>query len=451
MAAFSSSEKYDLTPRMSPFFDVHMVSPLLDHLSEMSIYSQKVLTKEKIKIVAPTNMIELVEDEYEKFPDDADFQSEYAIRKPLFEERKDKIFDLIDNEPESVGLVSAFFADSAKISELKSSNELNIDFITANHGITFEALESYYKFSKFKYECGMYSDAEDMLGNYLSVTQSSTTSMLGALWGRLACRILQAKWADSLVDLISVKDAIEIRNITPIDQLRQRAWLMHWGLFVYLNRGAEGVDALVDLFSDKAYLQTLENLCPWLLRYLSAAVILSPSKRHTKLRDLLAEISAMQYQYSDPITLFLGSLFDQFDFDEAQAKLKECQELVKNDFFLQIHASKFMHEARMLICEMYCAINRKLDLTMLAEKLQLTDEEAERWMVDMVRGNSSSYGPNLDAKIDSSGKQVIISAPARSAYKQVVESSRDLNTRSGILSTNLEQLVKEQAVYIKNR
>jgi translation initiation factor 3 subunit E len=110
-----------------------------------------------------------------------------------------------------------------------------------------------------------------------------------------------------------------------------------------------------------------------------------------------------------------------------------------------------MHEARMLICEMYCAINRKVDLTMLADKLQLTDEEAERWMVDMVRGNSASHGFNLNAKIDSSGKQVIISAPARSALKQIVESTRDLTTRSVILCTNLETLAKDQEIYIKNR
>ena len=44
-------------------------------------------------------------------------------------------------------------------------------------------------------------------------------------------------------------------------------------------------------------------------------------------------------------------------------------------------------------------------LQMLAQKLQLTDEEAERWMVDMVRSASTS-GTTADAKIDSSAKQV---------------------------------------------
>lgn len=72
-----------------------------------------------------------------------------------------------------------------------------------------------------------------------------------------------------------------------------------------------------------------------------------------------------------------------------------------------------------------------------------------RWMVDMVRGTSG--GPTLDAKIDSAGRQVIIAAPTRSAYKQIVESVRDLTTRSAILSGNLENLVTEQAVYMQNR
>ena len=64
-----------------------------------------------------------------------------------------------------------------------------------------------------------------------------------------------------------------------------------------------------------------------------------------------------------------------------------------------------MHEARVMICEMYCTINRRVDLHMLAEKLQMTEEEAEKWMVEMVR-NSAAGSNTADAKIDSSAKQV---------------------------------------------
>ena len=44
-------------------------------------------------------------------------------------------------------------------------------------------------------------------------------------------------------------------------------------------------------------------------------------------------------------------------------------------------------------------------LHMLAEKLQMTEEEAEKWMVEMVR-NSAAGSNTADAKIDSSAKQV---------------------------------------------
>lgn len=396
-------------------------------------------------------MTELIEDEYEKFPDDAQYQAEYSLRKPDLEARKNAIFDFLDNETETFKVISDFFSDAALVADLKAKSLFTMEHVctlTEYPNITTELLENYYKFGKFKYECGMYVDAENILTHYLSIVQPHTASYLSALWGRLACRILLAAWPESLADMSAVKEAIEIRTTSPVDQLRQRAWLMHWALFVMLNQ-RDGFDLLADMFSEKAYLQTMENLCPWLLRYYTAAVVLSPTKRQKSLHSLLAEITAMSYQYSDPITQFLDSLYDQYDFDSAQVKLIECQSLVKHDYFLQIYADKFVREARMLICEMYCTINRKVDLKMLSEKLQLSDEESERWMVDMVRG--SSGGPTLHAKIDSAGKQVIMSAPTVSAYKQVVDSTRDLTTRSAILGLNLETLVKEQGVYIQNK
>ncbi len=397
-------------------------------------------------------MIELVEDEYERYPNDEALQAEYNARKPQLAERKNKIFDVIDHEPEVVQRVSSFFSNVELIAQLRAASNFTLDFLSQHHGITQDSLEAYYKFAKFKYECGMYIEAEEMLGNYLSVQQpvtpGNTSSHQGALWGKLACRILQAKWEDSLNDLNAVKESIEVRNVNPMDQLRQRGWLMHWSLFVYLNQ-RDGMEALVDLFSERYYLQTLENLCPWLLRYYTVAIILSPIKRKTALKDILQEISSMSYLYSDPLTQFLDSLFDAFDFDIAQVKLQECSKLVKNDFFLQAHADKFMHEARMLITEMYCTVHRSVDLKMLAEKLNLSDEEAEKWMVDMVRGTAT--GPTLNAKIDSYGKQVIIAPPQRTAHKQVVEATKELTSRTGVLNHNLETLAKEQAFYIFRR
>jgi translation initiation factor 3 subunit E len=439
---------FDLTPFMAPFFDTHMVGPLLDFLREGELYDAKVVTKEKIKTMMKTNLIDLIEDEYAKFPEDGAMQAEFNAIRGALDKRRDELFDKIDNEPEDVKLVSAFFANQEEPEEGQSKPTYTAEMLATSHGISVEALENYYKFAKFQYECGQYNVAEEMLGNFLSIAQSQTSSVLGARWGRLACRILGAKWELALQDLASVKEAIDIRNIAPTDQIRQRAWLMHWALFVYINQ-KDGVDALADFFSERVYLQTIENLCPWLLRYYTAFVVLSPTRRQKMLRGVLTEIGDMSYQYSDPMTEFLSGIFKEFDFSIAQEKLKQCQTLIKNDFFLQIYQDKFMHEARVLICEMYCTINKRVDLVMLSEQLQMTEEEAERWMVDMVLNGSA--GSSQDAKVDASAKQIIMAAPNKAAHQNVMDKTRDYTVRSSMLMQTMGTMLSDQAALVRSK
>ena len=319
------SKRFDLTPAMAPFMDVHMMLPLLDFVRNLHLYDEKAITKEKIKTLNKTNLIDVIEDEYKKFPNDAVLQAEYKEKQASFDKRRNAVFDQLDNEPELVKKVTEFFGKTELIEQLKSTaSNFTVDQLAASHGITAEALDKYYKWGKFKFECGLYEDADAILTNFLSVVQPNSSTVVGACWGQLASRILLARWEASLESLTKVKETIDVRSVAPLDQLRQRAWLLHWGLFVHINQ-RDGVDALVDFFSEKVYLQTTENLCPWLLRYYTAFVILSPTRRRTMLRDVLNEIQSLSYLYSDPITEFLESLYNQFDFDEAQAKLMLCQ------------------------------------------------------------------------------------------------------------------------------
>jgi translation initiation factor 3 subunit E len=229
------------------------------------LYDSKLITKEKIRIFVKTNMLELVQDEINSLADDSSILSDPNLSKARLDTRTTEIFFKIDNEPQSVRGWRSFFDNLELVGELRSNGNLTVDYVAAHHGLTVAALDEYYHFSKFKYDCGMYSDAEDMIGKYLTVVHPQSQHVLGALWGRLACRVLQAKWAESLTDLWAVKEAIENRNLLPMDQLKQRAWLMHWALLVLLNQ-KDGAEALFDLYSERGCLQTMENLCPWLLR-----------------------------------------------------------------------------------------------------------------------------------------------------------------------------------------
>ena len=82
---------------------------------------------------------------------------------------------------------------------------------------------------------------------------------------------------------------------------------------------------------------------------------------------------------------FLENLFIKADFEGAQQKLKECEELIENDYFLTAMKTEFVENARWFIFENYCRIHQCIDLPMLAQNLGMPEEAAERWIVNLIR------------------------------------------------------------------
>ncbi|ROJ29344.1 Eukaryotic translation initiation factor 3 subunit E-A [Anabarilius grahami] len=70
---------------------------------------------------------------------------------------------------------------------------------------------------------------------------------------------------------------------------------------------------------------------------------------------------------------------------------------------------------------------------MLADKLNMTPEEAERWIVNLIRN------ARLDAKIDSKLGHVVMGNNAVSPYQQVIEKTKSLSFRSQMLAMNIEK------------
>jgi translation initiation factor 3 subunit E len=351
--------------------------------------------------------------------------------------------------------------------------------------ITPEVCELYRKTAKFHFECGDYRKSRDMLENYISLfakppAQSSQEDdemddyksnkpqsnekedsgnsniyylksvdlkMLQVLWGKLACEILVKDWEAASVALDAVKAGVEIlvakNQISALEALSERTWLLHWSLFVYWNNsGTGGLEQLVELFHTEKYKQAITTNTPHLLRYLTAAVLLC-KRRLTKkaaagssaeARRLMKNlINVMQdCDYSDPIVEFVNCLCVKFDFESAQTKLAECEKVLDADFLLCQQTGLFMEEARVFVFENYCQIHNKIDLSALGKKLAMNENEAERWIVDLIRN------ADLDAKIDSEEGCVVMGTSVQSTYEQVMERTRDLNVRSATMTQALD-------------
>merc|ERR1719464_1909320 len=288
------------------------------------------------------------------------------------------------NEPEVI----------RQIQQSRDSKQL-LDFLVKGYDFKPEMIDTCYNFAKFQYECGNYSGASEYLYFHRILVQPTDKNYLNGMWGKLAAEVLMQNWDTALEDLNRLKQFIDESTFgSSLQTLQQRTWLIHWSLFVFFN--------------------------------------------HPKGRDLIKVIQEESYTYQDPITSFIEDLYVNFDFDGAQQKLRDCETVLVNDFFLVACLDDFIENSRMMIFETFCRIHQCISISMLAEKLNMTTEEAERWIVNLIRN------AKLDAKIDSKLGHVVMGTQTNSPYQQLIEKTKALSFRSQMLQMNIEKKKKAQ-------
>jgi translation initiation factor 3 subunit E len=222
-------------------------------------------------------------------------------------------------------------------------------FLLDDFQIGPDHVEALYQYAKFQFDCGNYSMAAELLQPYRTLCTSTERNM-SALWGKLGSDILMQNFEAAREDIIKLRDAIDNQTFAlPLVQLQQRTFLLHWSLFVYWNH-ENGRNDLIDLFFSPPYLAAIQINAQHLLRYLAVAVVIN-KRRRSVMKDMIKTIQQEAYEYSDPITQFIEDLFVNYDFDGAQQKLKACEVVIDNDFFLTACKDEFVENARLFIFE----------------------------------------------------------------------------------------------------
>lgn len=265
--------------------------------------------------------------------------------------------------------------------------------------------------------------------------------------------------------------------------LKKRVWLLHWSLFVYFNH-PQGLELLVEHFFSPAYLSAVQTSAPWLLRYLVVALVLTrrttrvyhvlqagstaagtdraaitklfsqnamrelvkvlqadADRREEELEDPLPvppSESAAPIGPTDPVLKFILVLFEDFDFEAAQVELTKAEQVVDNDFFLADHKEQFLESARWLISELYCGIYHRVDITDLSKRLNLSPEDGEKWIVNLIRES------NVDAKIDLKERMVYMNQPPQAMYNDVIEKTRGYVFRTSAMGQAMDRKVRPQ-------
>ena len=127
----------------------------------------------------------------------------------------------------------------------------------------------------------------------------------------------------------------------------------------------------------------------------AAATPLSSRARHA-IKEVVKVVQTEEYQHHDPVTSFLKEPYLAFYFEATQRELMLTEEVVRNDFFLSEFKDEFLDNARYLISEAYCRIHQKIDIANLSERLNLSLEEGEKWIVNLILETGLGAGAKID-------------------------------------------------------
>ncbi|KAI4210182.1 MAG: hypothetical protein LQ351_006936 [Letrouitia transgressa] len=420
------AQQYDLLPKLIPHLDRHLIFPLLEFLSGQEGDDGVEITKAKYELLKSTNMTDYVASLWQDIHDSDDMPQEFV-------NKREEVLQRLSLFSEETTQIDELLNDESVVSNLRSDKVANLKFLEQQHGVTIEMVDMLYDYGRFQYSCGSYADAAHLLDQF-RILSTDNDKASSASWGKLAADILTTNWEVVMEEINKVKDSIDTKLFNnPLAQLEHRTWLIHWTLFPYFNY-EPARDNITDTFFSPSFINTIQTNCPWILRYLAAAVITNRSRiRNTgayqkQLKDLVRIVRQEGYEYHDPLTDFIKALYIDFDFEEAQRTLGEADEVLKGDFFLSSTAEAFVEAARHLISESYCKIHQRIDIKDLSARLGLNQDEGEKWIVNLIRDT------RMDGKLDYKEGTVLMNHPANSVYQQVIERTKGSFFRTSVLS-----------------
>lgn len=361
----NAAKEHSILPKLIGHLDRHLVFPLIQFLEDQEEEDepQPELVKLKFELLKQTNMTDFVGDL------DAQIRG-LDERPPEYNKQREAVLEKREKYQEECSKIQDLLSDESVVNNFRSDKVANLNYLKDNHGVTPEMVNALYEFGQFQYSCGDYNSASELLYQF-RILSTDNDKVASANWGKLAADILTTNWEAAMEEINKVRELIDTRLFNnPLAQLEQRTWLIHWSLFPFFNY-EPARDVLTELFFSPTFINTIQTSCPWILRYLTAAVITNrnrPVGRNStityqkQVKDLVRIVRQEGYEYSDPVTIFVKALYVDFDFEEAQKRLVEADEILRSDFFLASTAETFKDAARHLISESYCRIHQRIDI-----------------------------------------------------------------------------------------
>jgi translation initiation factor 3 subunit E len=284
--------------------------------------------------------------------------------------------------------------------------------------------------------------------------------VLSAHWGKLAANTLEGNWDACLEEVHTLAGLIGARHFSHAVALQQRACLMHWALFAFLapahpgNNPHKGLEAMVELCLDPAYMTTIQLVCPWLMPHVAMAVLLC--RRRGAMQEFVRLTQADTPRPSPHAMVNLvralheGGLSATTGIPVMREGLLVGDATAKQDTTVSLFhdASAWMAADRLLapllpaftarvqaaIFEAYVRLHHHVHLPTLITALGLPAASAERWILDKLQGMK-----DVEGVVDQVSNCITVTRQPTSIYQRIIEKTKSLAFRSSLCATNLEK------------
>jgi len=240
-------------------------------VKELGIYDERSILEVEFALASKTKLASYAVETYRTLHGDA------AVPAELLAAEAAVTTDLNERLAACGPLVAIVGLDepTAQLAELRKDGLFRMEYMREVHGVQEEHVEALLSAAKFRYDVGLYRPGLAYLELYEELKYPKSDDVpLDIFWGKFAASILdnEPMWEKADEERVSIADAIRRRPIPDIQRLQQRAWLLHWSLFILANHPKRR-EALIEFFMLEENLNTVTLTCPWLLRYIIAAVL----------------------------------------------------------------------------------------------------------------------------------------------------------------------------------
>jgi translation initiation factor 3 subunit E len=131
LGVWSSNEqrqKYDLTQKLVPFLDRHLIYPLLQFLSQEDMYPEKELTQSKYDLLKPTNMTDYTANLWKELHDSDDVPAEFT-------QKREHVLATLQKLEEDSQKILSVLEDQEVVAALRQDKTQNLQYLKEHHAV----------------------------------------------------------------------------------------------------------------------------------------------------------------------------------------------------------------------------------------------------------------------------------------------------------------------------